>query len=165
MSGSDSSGIKNQFEPGHFVRNITSGIVEAYAQCQRKAFFLLQGKIEGREHEYFQILKERATANRLRFEASPEVGLKDIVDKKNDAPHVVKSGDMVADCDALLKSESGHLTLKTHAQYEPCLAKEHIVCQKSKGYDLHLPGMWRTRRHNFDRRAASLSLWMAKNIG
>ena len=82
MSGSDSSGIKNQFEPGHFVRNITSGIVEAYAQCQRKAFFLLQGKIEGREHEYFQILKERATANRLRFEASPEVGLKDIVDKK-----------------------------------------------------------------------------------
>ena len=92
---------------------VTSELVEAYTQCERKTFFLLQGKIGGREHEYSQILKERATANRIRFEASPEAVSKGIIDNKSVAPHIVINNDMIADCDVLLRPESGHLTLKT----------------------------------------------------
>lgn len=43
---------------------ITSELVEAYRQCQRKAFFMLRGQPKGVQHEYEQILMQRADKNR-----------------------------------------------------------------------------------------------------
>lgn len=97
---------------------ITSELVEAYIQCERQAFLLLEGKIKGREHEYSQILKNRASANRLRFEANLEVLSKDVIDQKNETLLVVRGGDMNADCGTLIKSESGPLSLRTPVLYE-----------------------------------------------
>ena len=75
------------------TRKITSKLVEAYTQCERKAFLLLQGRIEGSEHEYSKILKKRATENRLRFEVFTEVGSKVIFNEADDTPHVVVRSD------------------------------------------------------------------------
>jgi predicted RecB family nuclease len=108
--------------PEKDTRKITSKLVEAYTQCERKAFFLLQGKVEGSEHEYSKILKERAADNRLRFENSPEVGSKVIFIKPDDVPHVfVTSDDIIADCNISLKSKSESSTSKINIPHEPYL--------------------------------------------
>ncbi len=99
------------------THKITSELVEAYAHCERKAFLLLQGKIEGQEHEYSQILKERSTANRLRFEASPENASKIVIDEASDTQHVVGSDDLIADCDISPKSEL-YLATGTYGIYK-----------------------------------------------
>jgi predicted RecB family nuclease len=104
------------------TRKITSKLVEAYTQCERKAFLLLQGRIEGSEHEYSKILKKRATENRLRFENFTEVGSKVIFYEADDTPLVVVRNDcLIADCDILLKSDSESPALKTDFLYEPYL--------------------------------------------
>ena len=73
--------------------SITPEIIDAYSQCERKAFFMLRGEIKGTEHELPLILNERAKENRLRFMAC-------------DATPLIESGDLIADCDVLLKAES-----------------------------------------------------------
>ena len=50
-------------------RPITSQSVVAYAQCPRKAFFLMRGEPIGCQHEYEQVLAERAAANRSSYVA------------------------------------------------------------------------------------------------
>lgn len=104
------------------ICEITSELVEAYTQCQRKAFLMLQGELEGRVHEYSQIMKERATANKLRFKASHKTGLRDVISNKNEPQCAVKCSDMIADCDALLSSETSNSPLKERVQYVPCIA-------------------------------------------
>ena len=43
---------------------ITAEVVEAYVQCPRKAFLLLQGGQEAVPHEYQRIIDEQEAANR-----------------------------------------------------------------------------------------------------
>ena len=96
------------------IHKITPELVEAYAQCERKAFFLLQGTIEGSVHEYSQILNERATVNRQRFEATTEIASKAAIDETNDTQHIPRSDDVIADGDISLKSEP-YLAIGTYS--------------------------------------------------
>lgn len=88
---------------------ITTELIDAYVHCPRKAFFLLHGEIQEREHEYSQILKERATTNRL------------LVNKaKDNKPNLFRSDGMAAVCDTLAQSEVDAV-LKIQIQFVPCL--------------------------------------------
>jgi predicted RecB family nuclease len=46
---------------------ITSEVVVAYAQCPRKAYFLLFGQDKGEPHEYVQILAQQQQENHARY--------------------------------------------------------------------------------------------------
>ena len=91
---------------------ITSNLVAAYSQCQRKAYLLLRGKVKGTQHEYECILEERAAANRSRYISTLPNGQVDPNFKRNhsvrfsrkDSPScTISADDLVATCDALLK--------------------------------------------------------------
>jgi len=111
---------------------ITSELVEAYAQCPRKALLLLKGEAESVPHEYERILKERADENRLRFiksladsDQSPWEG------RPTPADPTVTSGDLTAKCDALSKSTPENP--RGGARYEPCLVTgTHSITKEQK---------------------------------
>lgn len=105
-------------------RPITSDAVVAYTQCLRKAYFLIQGKSNESQHEYEQVLAERAAANRSLYvvqlssnelESTPERTSND-----RGIAGVVRAADLVASCDALVKRSTGNDM--THSRYEPHLA-------------------------------------------
>ncbi|MDP3652995.1 MAG: hypothetical protein Q8R67_15055 [Rhodoferax sp.] len=100
---------------------ITSALVEAFSQCERKAFLLIQCKEETNEHEYLKIQKEQAKANRLRLALDRDAGVGCFIDEKSGSPYLIRSDEMIADCDALLKSMSGNPSVKANATHEPCL--------------------------------------------
>ncbi len=106
---------------------ITSDLVIASSQCQRKAFLLLQGKAEGAQHEYGRILEERAATNRSRYiftipksqfdlRFAKKVGIR--LSQKDSPFCTISADDLVATCDALLKpnaeSPRSHTRLKPH---------------------------------------------------
>lgn len=105
-------------------RVITSEVVEAYLQCHRKAFLMLRGQPKGVQHEYEQVLAERACKNRKVYLES--------ISTLGSEPHswnywpeecyegVVVSKDLRANCDAT--SQADRRYPKSHIPYEP-----HIV--------------------------------------
>ena len=108
---------------------ITSDLLVAYSQCQRKAFLLLQGKAEGTQHEYDCMLEERAAANRSRYISTLPNGQFDprfakkvgVRLSRKDSPFcTVSADDLVATCDALIKPKAESPRL--HTRLEP-----HIV--------------------------------------
>jgi len=108
---------------------ITSDLVAAYSQCQRKAYLLLKGKVKGDQHEYECILEERAAANRSRYISTLPNGQVDSHFRKNggvrfsrkDSPScTISADDLVATCDALLKPQRE--STRSHTRLEP-----HIV--------------------------------------
>jgi predicted RecB family nuclease len=91
---------------------VTSDLVIAYSQCQRKAFLLLRGKVKGTQHEYVCIVEECAAANRARYISTLSNGQVDPHFRRHDGvrfPHknnpscTISANDLVAKCDALLK--------------------------------------------------------------
>jgi predicted RecB family nuclease len=108
--------------------HITSDLVIAYSQCQRKAFLLLGGEIKGAQHEYQCILEERAAANRSRYISTLPNGQVDPHFRKNggvrfsrkDSPScTISAEDLVATCDALLKPTRE--SARSHTRLEPCV--------------------------------------------
>ena len=97
---------------------ITSELVVAHSLCPRKSFLLLNCEGESVPHEYECILKERAIENRLHFVASLEDSGQSAC--KGDALQAVSgvtNGELIAECDALLKSRTN--VPRGHARYEP----------------------------------------------
>jgi len=91
---------------------ITSDLIAAYSQCQRKAYLLLKGKVKGDQHEYECILEERTAANRSRYISTLPNGQVDSHFRKNGRVRfsrkdslscTISADDLVATCDALLK--------------------------------------------------------------
>lgn len=109
--------------------HLTSDLVVAYSQCQRKAFLLLQGKVKGTQHEYQSILEECAEANRARYiltlpngPIDPELRKRSCIrlPRKNNPLCTISADDLVARCDALLKPDRE--SSGTHTRLEP-----HVV--------------------------------------
>jgi predicted RecB family nuclease len=100
---------------------ITSSLIEAYTQCQLKAFLLLQGKIEGKAHEYSKILKDRSTANRRRLEVTPDSVKRGLIEKIGES-WIIKHSDMAADCDVIFEKTASHPQSKSSHLYEPGIA-------------------------------------------
>jgi predicted RecB family nuclease len=115
-------------------RVITSELVEAYLQCHRKAFLVLRGNPKGVQHEYEQILTERACANRIVYLdsfttlGSSSHDLTGTFERCRNGS--VEATDLRADCDAI--SQQTRKEEKTHVPHEPHLvvgthsvSKEH----------------------------------------
>jgi len=107
--------------------HVTSELVSAYSQCQRKAYLLLQGKVKGIQHEYKCILEEFGSANRARYISTLQNGQVDPhlrkhkgvrLPRKNSPFCVISSNDLVGTCDAILKSDreapGAHTRLEPH---------------------------------------------------
>ena len=108
---------------------ITSDLIVAYSQCQRKTFLLLRGEVKGAQHEYQRILEERAAANRSRYistlpngQVDPQFRKNGSVrfSRKNSPSCTISADDLVATCDALLKAKRE--SPRSHARVEP-----HVV--------------------------------------
>ncbi|MDT8303776.1 MAG: TM0106 family RecB-like putative nuclease, partial [Sedimentisphaerales bacterium] len=107
------------------THHITSDLVIAYSQCQRKASLLLGGQIEEAQHEYQCILEERAAANRSRYISTLPNGQVDSLLRKNggvrfsrkDNPScTISADDLIATCDALFKPKRKSASSPTQLQ-------------------------------------------------
>jgi predicted RecB family nuclease len=103
---------------------ITSELVEAYLQCHRKAFLIIDNRPKGVQHEYERILTQRADKNRTAYlESITAIASDDPNSGKNQPKEcqerVVVSEDFQASCDAI--SQADRRNRRSHAPYEPIL--------------------------------------------
>ena len=102
---------------------ITSELVEASTQCNRKAFFILRGTPKPDTHQYEIILKQRASENGSNFiESATNVRSKDSSQplRPDICPNgVVEATGLRADCHAV--SQPHQIKKKYHLAFEPHL--------------------------------------------
>jgi len=102
---------------------VTSDLLEAYSQCHRKALFMLRGEPKGVEHEYGQMLTERASGNRKEYidsftELAP--GRRELSGRLEECREgFVATQDLRADCDAV--SQRPRRGQKKHVPFQPHL--------------------------------------------
>ncbi|MFT5328284.1 MAG: putative RecB family nuclease [Planctomycetaceae bacterium] len=103
-------------------QQITSQSVVAYSQCPRKAFLILSGEPQTCQHEYEQILEERALTARTDYLAglsSKEQTSTWLNADDKGRTTAVCAGNLVATCDALITSDSS--AKKSDASHVPHL--------------------------------------------
>lgn len=98
---------------------ITSELVEAYADCHRKAFLLMRGDPQGVQHDYCSVTANRATAARACYLAKwPQDDLPFGLSSSNrhsaQSSPILIAADMEATCDVLVPYGHG-----LSVEYEP----------------------------------------------
>ena len=94
---------------------ITTEAVTSHALCSRRAFFVIRGEPEGSLHDYERVVDERAARRRLQYldeltgnelPAFPGAGGQNVLTGNFDPARVVAAEDLVAACDALVRTHS-----------------------------------------------------------
>jgi predicted RecB family nuclease len=99
-------------------RTITTELVIAHHQCNRKVFLLHHREPGGAKHEYEEILDEREKANRSVYLSAIEFDDRP-VDSNGNVVSLISSGDLEARCDAIIQSTVR--PSKKHIPHEPYL--------------------------------------------
>ena len=130
------------------TRTITADLVEAYSLCPRKAFLLMVGESNPGPHNYEQVVKEQAEANRqahrVRLEEAREVvpfdGPADLAAGKGVlADADLSASDLHARCDFLVKVADPS-RVGRHG-YEPVMAVGTCRPSKADGVALVYRGL------------------------
>jgi predicted RecB family nuclease len=99
-------------------RTITTELLVAHHQCNRKVYLLRHRDPGGAKHEYEEILDEREKANRSVYLSAIEFDDRP-VDSNANVVSLISSGDLEARCDAIIQSTVR--PSKKHIPHEPYL--------------------------------------------